>query len=47
MTLVNNLTWVVHTRPNITMHRLSLGMQEKELPKISIGIFAIMAAPST
>ena len=45
--LVNNLTRVVHARPDITMHRLSLGMRETELPTISIGIIAIMAAPST
>ena len=43
--LEKNLTWVVHARPGITMHRLSLGMQEKELPMISIGIIAIMAVP--
>ena len=43
--LVNNLTRVVQARPGITMHRLSLGMREKELPMISIGIIVIMAAP--
>ena len=44
--LVNNLIRVVHARLGITMHRLSPGMQEKELPMISIGIIAIMATPS-
>jgi len=34
-------------RPDITMHRLSLGMTVKELPTIGIGIIAIVAAPAT
>ena len=29
------------------MHRLSLGMTWKELPTITIGIIAIVAAPAT
>ena len=45
--LVNNLTQAVDARPDITMHRLSLSMTVKKLPKISIGIIAIMAAPVT
>ena len=43
---VNNLTQVVDARPDITMHQLSLGMTVKELPTISIGIIAIVAAPA-
>jgi len=43
---VNNLTQAVDARPDITMHRLSLGMIVKELPTIGIGIIAIVAAPS-
>ena len=38
---------VVHAEPDITMHRLSLGMRVKELPTICIGIIAIVAAPAT
>jgi len=45
--LVNNLTQAVDARPDITMHRLSLSMTVKELPTISIGIIAIVAAPAT
>ena len=45
--LVNNLIRVVHARPDITMHRLSLGMCVKDLPLIGIGMIAIMVAPST
>jgi len=45
--LVNNLTQVVDARPDITMHRLSLGMTVKELPTIGIAIIAIVAAPAT
>jgi len=44
---VNNLTQGVDARPDITMHRLSLGMIVKELPTIRIGIIAIVAAPGT
>jgi len=44
---VNNLTQAVDARPDITMHRLSLGMTVKELPTIGIGIIAIVAAPAT
>jgi len=33
--------------PDITMHRLSLGMRVKELPTICIGMIAIVAAPAT
>jgi len=44
---VNNLTQAVDARPDITMHRLSLGMSVQELPTIGIGIIAIMAAPAT
>ena len=44
---MNNLTQVVDARPDITMHRLSLGMTVKELPTIGIGIIAIVAAPAT
>jgi len=36
----------VDARPDITMHRLSLGMTVKELPTIGIGIIAIVAAPA-
>jgi len=38
---------VVHAGPDITMHRLSLGMRVKELPMICIGMIAIVAAPAT
>jgi len=44
---VNNLTPAVDARPDITMHRLLLGMTLKELPTIGIGIIAIVAAPAT
>ena len=37
----------VDARPDITMHRLSLGMTVKELPTIGIGIIAMVAAPAT
>ena len=37
----------VDARPDITMHRLSLGMTVKELATIGIGIIAIVAAPAT
>jgi len=39
---------VVHAGQDITMHRLSLGMREKELPMICIqvGMIAIMVAPA-
>jgi len=38
---------VVHAEPDITMHRLSLGMRVKELPTICVGMIAIVAAPAT
>ena len=38
---------MVHAGPDITMHRLSLGMSVKELPTICIGMIAIVAAPTT
>jgi len=38
---------VVHAGPDITMHRLSLGMRVKELSTICIGMIAIVAAPAT
>ena len=38
---------MVHAGPDITMHRLSLGMTVKELLTIGIGIIAIVAAPTT
>jgi len=38
---------VVHTGPDITMHRLSLGMRVKELPTICIGMIAIVQATAT
>jgi len=38
---------VVHAGPDITMHRLSLGMTVKEWPTICIGMIAIVAAPAT
>ena len=44
---MNNLTQAVDARPDITMHRLSLGMTVKELPTIGIGIIAMVAAPAT
>ena len=44
---MNNLTQAVDARPDITMHRLSLGITGKELPMIGIGIIAIVAAPAT
>ena len=44
--LVNNLTQAVDARPDITMHKLSLGMTVKELLTIGIGIIAIVAAPA-
>jgi len=44
---VNNLTEAVDARPDITMHRLSLGMTVKELCTIGIGIIAILAASAT
>jgi len=44
---VNNLTHAVDARPDITMDRLSLGMTVKELPKLGIGIIAIVAALAT
>ena len=44
---MNNLTQVVDARPDISMHRLSLGMTVKELPTMGIGIIAIVAAPAT
>jgi len=37
----------VDARPDISMHRLSLGMTVKELPTIGIRIIAIVAAPAT
>jgi len=37
----------VDARPDITMHRLSLGMRVKELPMSGIGIIAIVGAPTT
>jgi len=45
--LVNNVTQAVDARPDITMHRLSLGMTVKELPTIGIGIIAMVAKPGT
>ena len=44
---MNNLTQGVDARPDITMHRLSLGMTVKELPMIGIGIIALLATPAT
>ena len=44
---MNNLTQGVDARPDITMHRLSLGMRVKELPTIGIGIIAMVAASAT
>jgi len=44
---VNNLTQAVDARPDITMHKLSLGMTVTELPMIGIGSIAIVAAPAT
>jgi len=38
---------VVHAGPDITMHRLSLGMRVKELPTICIGMIAIVVVPAT
>ena len=38
---------MVHAKPDMTMHRLSLGMRVKELPTICIGMIAIVAAPAT
>jgi len=38
---------VVHAGPDITMHRLSLGMRVKELPTICIGMMAILVGPAT
>ena len=38
---------MVHAGPDITMHRLSLGMRVKELPTICIGMIAIVAVPAT
>ena len=38
---------MVHTGPDITMHRLSLGMRVQELPTIFIGMIAIVAALAT
>jgi len=38
---------VVHAGPDLTMHRLSLRMRVKELPRICIGMIAIVAAPAT
>jgi len=45
--LVNNLTQAVDARPDITMHRLSLGMRVKELHMIGIRRIAIVATPVT
>jgi len=45
--LVNNLTQAVDTRPDITRHKLSLGMTVKALLTIRIGIIAIVAVPTT
>jgi len=44
---MNNLTQEVDARPDITMHRLSLGMTVKEFATIGIGIIAIVATPAT
>jgi len=44
---VNNLMEVVDAIPDRTMERLSLSMRVRELPSISIGIIAIVAAPAT
>jgi len=44
---MNNRTQAVDARPDITMHRLLVGMTVKELPAIGIGIIAIVAAPTT
>jgi len=44
---VNNLTQALDARPDITMDRLSLGMTVKELPRMGIGIIAIVAVPAT
>jgi len=38
---------VVHAGPDITIHRLSLGIRVKELPTICIGMIAIVAALAT
>ena len=38
---------MVHAGPDITIHRLSLGMRVKELPAIFIGMIALEAAPAT
>ena len=38
---------MVHAGPDITMHRLSLGVRVKELPTICIGMIAILEAPAT
>jgi len=38
---------VVHAGPDITMHRLSLGMRVKKLPTICIGMIPVVAAPAT
>jgi len=45
--LGNNPTKAVDARPDITMHKLSLGMTLKELLTIGIGIIAIVAVPAT
>jgi len=45
--LVNNQTQVVHAGPDISMHRLSLGMRVKELAIFCIGIIPIVAGPPT
>jgi len=37
----------VNATPDITMHRLSLGMRVKELPTIWIGMIDIVAARAT
>ena len=38
---------MVHTKLDITMHRLSCGMRVKEFPTICIGMIAIVAALAT
>jgi len=46
-TYLGEYNLVVHAGPDITMHRVSLGMRVKELATICIGMIAIVAAPAT
>ena len=44
---MNNLTQAVDARPDISIHRISLGMRGKELPTMCIEMIAMVAGTAT